>query len=135
MLSPEMWDRFVWHYFRSIVEAVIDEGLIPILHLDSCWDRELSRFRELPRARIIMALDGKTDIFRAKELLGDHLCLMGDVPSVMLFNGTPDEVYEYSSTLIREIGKEGFILQSGCDIPENAKLENVQAMISAAYDS
>jgi len=29
----------------------------------------------------------------------------------------------------------GFILQSGCDIPTSAKLENVQAMVSAARES
>jgi uroporphyrinogen-III decarboxylase len=57
---------------------------------------------------------------------------MGDVPATMLAFKDPDTVFEYSSRLIREIGPEGFILQSGCDIPENAKLENVQAMVAAA---
>ena len=36
------------------------------------------------------------------------------------------------SLLINEIGPSGFILSSGCDIPFNAKPENVKAMISAA---
>jgi len=135
MLSPQMWERFVWTYFKKMVNEVIDQGLIPILHLDSCWDRELERFLELPKGKVVMALDGETDIFKTKEVLGDHMCIMGDVPALMLFNGTPDEVYEYSTKLIRKIGKDGFILQSGCDIPENAKLENVQAMVSAALDS
>ncbi|MBW1788591.1 MAG: uroporphyrinogen decarboxylase, partial [Deltaproteobacteria bacterium] len=74
-----------------------------------------------------------TDIFRAKEILGDHMCLMGDVPAMMLFHKSPDDVSEYCSKLIRELGPEGFILQSGCDIPENAKLENVQAMVAAVF--
>jgi uroporphyrinogen-III decarboxylase len=82
-----------------------------------------------------MALDGTTNIFKAKEVLGDHMCLMGDVPAMMLYHKDPDDVYEYSSKLIRELCLEGFILQSGCGIPENAKLENVQAMVSAALDS
>ena len=135
MLSPGMWDRFFWTYFRKLVHEVVDCGLIPILHLDSCWDRELSRFRELPKGKAIMALDGATDIFKAKEFLGDHICIMGDVPANKLFLADPEEIYEYCSKLIRELGPEGFILQSGCDIPENAKLENVQAMVSAAKDS
>ncbi|MBW2285479.1 MAG: uroporphyrinogen decarboxylase [Deltaproteobacteria bacterium] len=74
MISPEMWDRFFWPYFRDLVVDVVENGLIPILHLDAGWDRELNRFRELPKGRIIMALDGFTDIFRAKEILGDHMC-------------------------------------------------------------
>jgi uroporphyrinogen-III decarboxylase len=33
--------------------------------------------------------------------------------------------------LINEIGPAGFILSSGCDIPPNAKPENVKAMIDS----
>lgn len=131
MLSPEMWERFVWRYFRKLVHHVVDVGLIPILHLDGCWNRELPRFRELPEAKVIMALDSHTDIFRAKKLLGDHLCLMGDVPANMLAFEGPERIHSYCCRLIREIGPKGFILHSGCDIPENAKLENVRAMLSA----
>ena len=135
MISPELWNRFFWHYFRNFVIEVTTHGLIPILHLDSNWNRELSRFRELPKGKVIMALDGFTDIFKAKKILGDHLCLMGDVPATMLCFKDPDAVYQYSTKLISELGPKGFILQSGCDIPENAKLENVQAMVAAAHET
>ncbi|MBT8371934.1 MAG: uroporphyrinogen decarboxylase [Deltaproteobacteria bacterium] len=135
MLSPEMWRRFVWPYFNRLVHEVVDAGLIALLHLDSNWTRELDSFKELPRGRCIMALDGETDIFQAKKVLGDHMCIMGDVPASMLFLDTPENVYAYCARLIRELGPEGFILQSGCDIPANAKLENVQAMVAAAVES
>ena len=134
LLSPDMWQRFVWPYFKRVVHEVVDSGLIALLHLDSNWTRELERFRELPKGRCIMALDGETDIFKAKELLGNHMCLMGDVSAAMLFLDTPDSVFKYCRRLINELGPEGFILQSGCDIPANAKLENVQAMVAAAAD-
>ncbi len=132
LLSPAMWNRFVWPYIRELVYEVTDADLIALLHLDSDWTRELGRFREFPRGKCLMALDGDTDIFRAKDVLGDHMCLMGDVPASMLFHKSSDDVYKYCSRLIRELGPAGFILQSGCDIPTNAKLENVQAMVTAA---
>jgi uroporphyrinogen-III decarboxylase len=134
-VSPTMWDRFVWPYFYRLVNEVIDFGLIALLHLDSNWDRELERFKEFPKGKLIMALDGETDIFKAKEILGDHLCIMGDVPATMLAFDTPDNVYKYCKKLIRELGPEGFILHSGCDIPTNAKLENVQAMVESVLES
>jgi uroporphyrinogen-III decarboxylase len=127
-----MWNRFVWPHFRRLVCEVVEADLIALLHLDSDWTRELERFKELPRGRCIMALDGETDIFRAKEVLKDHMCIMGDVPAAMLCHDTPDQVHAYCIRLIRELGPEGFILQSGCDIPTNAKLENVQAMVASA---
>ena len=41
------------------------------------------------------------------------------------------EVGQYCSKLIRALGPRGFILHSGCDIPMDAQLANVQAMVSA----
>ena len=38
---------------------------------------------------------------------------------------------DYSHRLIREIGPGGFILAQGCDIPPDAKYENVKAMMDA----
>jgi uroporphyrinogen-III decarboxylase len=135
LYSPKMWDRFVWPYFSRLVDEVVDAGLIALLHLDSDWTRELKRFRELPPGKCIMALDGETDIFEAKQILGDHICLMGDVPAAMLYLDEPDTVYNYAAGLIQKLGPTGFILQSGCDIPTNAKLENVQAMVAAALEA
>jgi hypothetical protein len=132
MLSPRMWDRFVWPYFQRLVREVADAGLIAILHLDSSWDRELARFRQLPRARCILATDGETDLYRAKEILGDHMCLMGDLPASMQCLSDPDEVFQYCRRLIEDLGPGGFILQSGCDIAPNARIENVRAMVQAA---
>jgi hypothetical protein len=132
LLSPAMWRRFVWPYFRKLVVEVVDAGLIALLHLDSDWTRELAMFKELPQGKCIMALDGETDIFKAKEILGDHMCIMGDVPASMLFLKEPEDIHAYCTRLIRQLGPQGFILQSGCDIPANAKLENVQAMVAAA---
>ncbi len=133
-LSPEMWNRFVWPYFRQVVTEVTDAGLIAYLHLDSDWTREFERFRELPKASCVMALDGESDIRKARETLDGHMCIMGDVPASLLFSGSPDDVFNYASGLVKELGPNGFILQSGCDIPTNAKLENVQAMVAAAMD-
>jgi hypothetical protein len=131
LLSPAMWNRFVWPYMYGLIKEVTASGLIALLHLDSNWTRELERFRELPSGSCIVALDGETDIFKAKEVLGDHLCIMGDVSAAMMYLDDPETVQAYCRKLVREIGPTGFILQSGCDIPANAKLENVQAMVAA----
>ncbi len=134
MISPQMWDRFVWPYFTRIVNEVVDTGLVALLHLDGDWTRELHRFRQLPERKIILALDGDTDIFKAKKIVGDHACIMGDVPAALLAFGTPNEVLAYCRKLLEKIAPQGFILHSGCDIPTNAKLENVQAMVAAAME-
>lgn len=131
-LAPKLWQRFVWPYFKKLVNVAVEEGIIPVLHLDSNWERDLEFFKELPKAKCIITPDGSTDIYKIKEVLGDHMCIMGDVSAAMLSVGTEDEVYNYSKKLISDIGPSGFILSSGCDIPYNAKPKNVKAMIAAA---
>ncbi|MEW5721515.1 MAG: uroporphyrinogen decarboxylase family protein [Thermodesulfobacteriota bacterium] len=134
LLSPKLWERFAWPYLKRLVEEVVESGQIALMHLDSNWTSQLARFRELPGGRCILATDGETDLFQAKRILGDHLCLMGDVPASLLYLGEPEEVKDYCRRLIKGLGPEGFILQSGCDIPANARLENVRAMVETALE-
>ena len=134
MLSPQMWSRFAWPYLKQACLDLIKAGLTPLLHLDSNWTRELARFKELPPGKMVLALDGVTDIFEAKRVLNGHSCLMGDVPAAMLAFDSPDTVGDYCRRLIKEVGPEGFILQSGCDIPNNAKLECVQRMVASVFE-
>lgn len=133
MLSPDMWETFVWPYMKRLTEVVINAGVIPVFHLDSSWDRAFKYFLELPEHKCILSLDGASDIKKAREVLGDHSCLMGDVPAQMLAFGTADEVTKYVTEIIEACGPEtGLIVCSGCDIPANAKKENVKAMVDAA---
>jgi uroporphyrinogen-III decarboxylase len=132
MLSRPLWERFVWPYFEKLAYDIIDSGTLVIFHLDSDWTRDLAMFKSFPAGKCVLSLDGSTDIFKAKEILGDTMCVMGDVSPVLLSQGTPDEVYAYCRRLIDGLGPVGYILHSGCDIPIDARVENVQAMIAAA---
>lgn len=134
ILSPSMFERFAWPYFKELVDLCVNYDVIPILHLDSSWDLGLKKFRELPAKKCIMALDGKTDMKLAKETVGDMMCIMGDVPAEKLAFGTKDEIHEYVTHLLNIMGPTGYMVCSGCDVPYNAKLENVQMMAEARND-
>lgn len=133
LLSPEMFERFSWKYLRELGNLCLSYGVIPLFHLDSDWTRGMKYFREFPKGSVILGLDGKTDIFAAKQIIGDHCCLMGDVPASLLSFGKPEEVDAYCEKLIREVGPKGFILSSGCDAPYNSKLENLKAMADSIH--
>lgn len=135
MLNRDMFEEFSWKYLKAITELCIEYDVIPVFHLDSDWDNGLDFFRQLEPKKVIMALDGKTDIYKAKETVGDMMCIMGDVPAEMLAFGKPGDVYNYSTKLIREIGPTGFVLCSGCDIPFNANPDNVFEMKKAVDDT
>jgi uroporphyrinogen-III decarboxylase len=132
IISPKLFERFFWPYKKKLVEAVVNEGVFVYLHMDSRWDKYLHYYKELPKGKCIFHSDGMTDIFKMKEVLGGHLCLMGDVHPSMLTLGTPDEVYNYTKRLLKEIGPDGFLLSAGCGVPADAKAENMEAMVAAA---
>ena len=130
-LSPRLWNRFVWPYMKELVEIVAAGGGIPVLHYDANWDREIERLLELPARTCVLALDGKTDIFRAKKILAGHMCILGDVPPALLTLGTTDEVKAYCHRLLTEVGPDGFILAMGCAVPPDAKFANVKALVDS----
>lgn len=129
--SPKLWQRFVWKYLKETVDVIIEEGAAADIHIDSNWERDLEFFRSFPKGKCIFETDAATDIYKIKEVLGDIMCIKGDVPAAKLALGTPEQVYDYSARLVKDMGN-GFILSSGCSIPPNAKVENVKAMIAAA---
>lgn len=134
MLSPAMFERFSWKYMREYIDLCIQYDVIPVCHLDSDWTLGMHYFRELPSHKMILALDGQTDIFKAREVIGNHSCIMGDVPASMLAFGKTQDVYDYCMRLIREIGPAGYIMCSGCDVPYNADFDNVRQMQKAVED-
>nr|WP_320131378.1 uroporphyrinogen decarboxylase family protein [uncultured Holophaga sp.] len=132
-INPKTWKRFVWPYMKKMADTLLEEGVTPIFHLDSNWERDLEHFLEMPKGKCILSPDHATDIFAIKRILGGHMAIMGDVPAALFALGTPDKVRDYCKRLLGEIGPEGLILSSGCDIPFNGKPENVAAMIESVH--
>jgi len=130
--SRKVQEKFIFPHYKELIETIVESGSYAALHVDDNFERDLDFFLTLPKGKCIFQADSSTNIFKLKEVLGDHMCIMGDVPATLLTLGTPDEVHAYATRLVREIGPRGFILSSGCDVPPNAKVENVQAMVDAA---
>jgi len=131
-MSPRHFKEYALPPLKRIVGGLVDRGITPLLHCDGNWGKNLEHLHELPRARVILQFDGRTDMARAKEIIGDHCCIFGDVPASMLAFGSKEQVTEYCRKLIETAGKGGgFILAAGCEIAPNARPENVKAMIDA----
>ena len=113
-ISPQQFEELAFPSMEIIVNRLVDAGLTPILHCDGDWLKNLKTLRRLPAQKIIIQLDGLTDIFAAKQEIGDHMCIFGDVPAAKLVTGTVSEVDEYCHRLIEEVGRGGgFILAGG----------------------
>jgi hypothetical protein len=131
-ISPKQFEELAYPSIKLIAEYLDERDIVFGMHCDGNWDGNLEVMTDLPRNSYFQ-FDGTTDIFRARRVLGDGFTIMGDVPASMLAFGSAGETSRYCERLISEVGAEGrFILSSGCEVPGNAKPENVRAMVHSA---
>jgi hypothetical protein len=132
-MSQKQFDTFYWPPMKKVMDALIKEGLIQTLFAEGSYNTRLEYVGDFPRGSVSWYFD-RTDMFRAKEILGKNFCLQGNVPTSMIVTGTPEETEEYCRKLIEGVGKGGgFILAAGA-IPDNPKLENLRAMMEAVRE-
>ena len=130
-VSPAIFEEYVWPELKAMILRFHEAGLISVLHADGNWLPMCKYFTELPKGCMHLELDGDTDIEKAYEILQGQQSIRGDVPSTLFAFGTPDEVSAYCEKLINMGMKGGFMLSSGCEVPLNAKVENVKAMMDS----
>ncbi len=129
-LSKEQWETFYWSYMKKSMLKSIELGYYPVPFVEGRLDSRLEYFLDLPKGKFGMMFEA-TDIFRAKEILGNHCCIMGNVPSSILQLGSVDDVEAYCKKCIEVVGKGGgYILMHGSSLDE-VKPENLKAMIDS----
>ena len=128
-VSPDMFDEFAWPALKRMVEMHHEAGILSVLHADSNWLPMLEHLTELPRGCCHVELDDATDIVAAYDILRGWHSIRGNVPSYLFAYKGPDDIREYCEPLVQMGMRGGFILGSGCDVPLNAKPENVKALI------
>jgi uroporphyrinogen-III decarboxylase len=130
-MSPKQFEEFVWPYWKRSIEATLNLGYdIVWMFFEGRRDKQLEYFTDFPKGSLLIFFEN-TDILRAKEILGDRVCLVGNVPLSLLQVGSPQDVEEYCKKLIRVCGKGGgFILANGGGIYD-AKPENMRAMVDS----
>jgi hypothetical protein len=134
-MSQGIYEEFYWPYAKKMVDIWVNRGFKVWNH----WDNDHTPYLEtiktitdgLPKGKIVMDFE-KTNMKKAKEVLGGTVCIAGNVPSALLVYGTPEDVDAYCKKLIDDCAEGGgFILEAECEVPWDSKPENIQAMLQA----
>jgi len=109
----------------------IELGYVVNVFAEGFCENRLEYFLELPKGKVVVKFSD-TNMAKAKEVLGNHCCIIGNVPSTLLQMGSPSEVDEYCKKLIKVCGKGGgYIMTSDTNAIQEAKPENVKVMVDS----
>ena len=132
-MSIKQFETFYWPTLKKVIMALVNEGITPILFAEGSYNKRLDIISDFPKGAVAWYFD-QTDMFKAKEKIGDKCCILGNVPTSLLMTGTPQQVKEYCRKLIEVCGKGGgYVLAGGASIDEGPA-ENVRAMMAAAKE-
>ena len=133
LLRVKQYKEFSLPYFQHNVDFIKKNGGGCGLHICG-GSRKL--WETLNETGIgCFGLDNIEDLEEAKEVLGPHMAIQGNVPPVDVIRlGTPQDVLRSSKECIRKAwdSPNGFTLTSGCQTPMDTPAENLQALMDAA---
>jgi len=127
-MSMEQFKTFYYPTFKNLVMTLVERGATPCIFFEGNFTSRLEYLLEFPKGSILARFD-TTDIFRAKEILKDHLCIEGNVPSSLLQMGSVQDVKDYCKKLIDVVGKDGGYILGPRSSTDEVKPENLKAMI------
>ncbi len=135
MISPATYRKWAWpaerRFFQTIKPAAEGHGAATLLHI--CGNTTAVLELMADTGAQMLELDHKVSLKTAKQCVGDRVCLMGNLdPVELLWRGTPEAVDRAARQAIGDAGSGGgFILGSGCEVPVDAPVQNIKAMIDA----
>ncbi len=127
-MSVKDFEKFYWPTLKKAILTTIDLDCIVSPFFEGIWDQRLEYLLDFPKGKVVFHCE-LTDVFRAKEIIGDRMCIQGGVPPTILQAGSPQDVEEHVKKLIDVVGKNGGLIVGPGSASDYARPENVRAMI------
>ena len=129
MLSPVDYQEFSWKYIQQIIDALHEEAPV-IAFGKGCW----FALEEMANSKAsALGVDWTVSPKIARELTHNKITLQGNMdPSRLL--SPPAEIKRIVNQMIREFGKDKYIVNLGHGILPNIPVENAKAFIDAVKE-
>jgi hypothetical protein len=132
-MSLKQFEKFYWPGLRGLIKGLVEKGQTPLVFYEGDYTSRLEYLLEVPKGKTFAHFD-TTDIFRAKEVLNGHMSLSGNLACSILQTGTVDDVKAQVKKLIDIVGKDGAYIMSTRSPVDDAKPENLKAMIDFTHE-
>lgn len=131
LLSPDLYETFVKPYVEKVTE-VLD---IPVI-LHVCG-QTTPIMKNLASTRVdALSLDSDVNLPEIMPLIPEDMLIIGNInPVGTMLYADAEGVRSETRNLIEKMRRHrNFILSSGCDLPANTPLENIEAFMQAARE-
>ncbi|MBT8285540.1 MAG: uroporphyrinogen decarboxylase [Flavobacteriaceae bacterium] len=126
MLSPEDYNEFSWPYIQQIIDGLKKD--IPVIVFGKgCWFALKTMSQSGASA---LGVDWTCSAQNARYLSGGNITLQGNFDPSRLFS-PPSEIKKMVTQMIREFGKDKYIVNLGHGILPTVPVENAGAFIEA----
>lgn len=130
ILSPKMAAEFSDQYVKRIVDAVQDEYFYVILH--DCGSVTKMTEGMYGTGAKGFHFGNAVDMGVICEKMPQDVLVFGNLAPADLYSKGPEEIKTMTAELLEKTRQyPHFVLSTGCDVPPEVKLENIDAMIEA----
>lgn len=129
MLSPTDYQEFSWKYIQQIVDALKDEAPV-IVFGKGCW----FALKEMANSGAsAVGVDWTCSAQNARYLTGGDITLQGNFDPARLLS-PPEKIKEMVVQMIRDFGKDKYVVNLGHGILPHIPVENAKAFIDAVKE-
>jgi uroporphyrinogen-III decarboxylase len=127
-MSNEQFEKFYWPSLKAVMMGLIENGCVPCCFVEGGYNDRLEYLTEIPGGQSIFIFD-RTDMVRARKILGGISCIGGGFPISLIVTGTVQQVENETRKLLDSAaGDGGYILSIGCAMDE-AREDTLKAFI------
>ena len=119
-------------YTKEIVDYVHSFGKSLTYHV--CGDTSHMTLDLVESGCNMLSIDNRVSLKETKKLVGDKLPIVGNVdPVEVMMLGSIEDVYKAVRCCIEDAydSPKGYLLSTGCGIPINSPIENIDALMEA----
>lgn len=132
-MSDKQFEKFYWPTFKRVLNAMIDDGLVPVPFAEGSYLRRLEVIKEIRQGSIIWWFE-RMDMAKAKQVLGGRACIAGNIPVSTMLTGTPADVKAVCRKLIETCAPGGGYILTGAASMNNGSPANLHAVMDAARE-
>ncbi|RLD09792.1 MAG: hypothetical protein DRI44_07675 [Chlamydiae bacterium] len=131
--NPEQMKRWILPYLKRFAEEIRKLGMFSILHSDGDLRKCINDIANTG-VDALQAIDPTAgmDIQSTKNVVGNRLCLCGNINCALLLTGTPEDVFDSTKNLLVTCMEDGgLVLGASNAVQPDVPPENYRAMIEA----